>query len=605
MDESSKLRVSELDFSQIKDNFKKYLQSQDYFKDFDYEGSTINALLDVLAYNTHYNSYYLNMVANEMFIDSAVLRSSLISLSKMIGYKPRSRIGATANVNVIFSTDDSPDVLTIPRKTKFFSTLNGVNYTFVTENSYTTVNETGLNVITIPNVSIKEGEPLSYTFTANTSDDSQRFILPNLGIDSQTIEVQVQESITDTRRSQYTLASDLFQIGSTSNVFFVEETTDFYHEIRFGDNVLGRKPKTGNIIIVNYNICSGVLSNDANSFFSIGTVAGYDTVTITTNDRARGGSDEETLESIRFNGPKNYSTQNRAVTTEDYRSIIQRDYPGAESVVVFGGEDAVPPVFGKVFVGIRPKSGLILSSSVKERIKNNILKKYNVASITPEFIDIDYLNIALSTSVKYNSSLTNRSIQTLRSLVLNSILNYSSTQIENFNKIFRISSLQRYIDNTDSSILGNDTKIKLKKQLTPTIGSSLDYFVNFNNTLYYPYAGFIGTISSSVFSILDEFDTLRDNCRIENNENVLVIYNIVDGQKIIRIADAGSIDFLTGRLELINFNPISITGSTLDIFAMPDNNDLETRNEQILIINSNDVTIEMKDISTTITTNAQ
>ena len=605
MDESYKLRVSELDFTQIKNNFKKYLQSQDYFKDFDYEGSTINALLDVLAYNTHYNSFYLNMVANEMFLESAVLRSSLISLSKLIGYKPRSRIGATANVNVIFSTDDSPNVLTIPKKTKFFTSLNGVNYTFVTENSYTTINESGSNIITVPNVSLKEGEPLTYTFTANTSDDSQRFILPNLGIDSQTIEVQIQESVTDTRRSLYTLASDLFQIGSTSNVFFIEETTDFYHEIRFGDNVLGRKPKTGNIVIVNYNICSGVLANDANSFFSIGSVSGYDTITITTNDRSRGGSDEESLESIRFNAPKNYSTQNRAVTTEDYRSIIQRDYPGAESVVVFGGEDAFPPQFGKVFVGLRPKSGLILSSSVKERIKNDILKKYNVASITPEFIDIDYMNIVLSTTVKFNSSLTSRSIQTLRNLISNSISNFSSTQIESFNKIFRISTLQRYIDNTDSSILGNDTKIKLKKELFPTIGNSRDYYVNFNNTLYYPYAGFLGTISSSIFSILDEFDTQRDNCRIENNENVLVIYNIVNGQKVIRIADAGSVDFLTGRLELVNFNPISITGNNLSIFAMPDNNDLETKNEQILLINSNDVTIEMDDVSTTITTNAQ
>ena len=605
MDESYKLRVSELDFTQIKNNFKKYLQSQDYFKDFDYEGSTINALLDVLAYNTHYNSFYLNMVANEMFLESAVLRSSLISLSKLIGYKPRSRIGATANVNVIFSTDDSPNVLTIPKKTKFFTSLNGVNYTFVTENSYTSINESGSNIITVPNVSLKEGEPLTYTFTANTSDDSQRFILPNLGIDSQTIEVQIQESVTDTRRSQYTLASDLFQIGSTSNVFFIEETTDFYHEIRFGDNVLGRKPKTGNIVIVNYNICSGVLANDANSFFSIGSVSGYDTITITTNDRSRGGSDEESLESIRFNAPKNYSTQNRAVTTEDYRSIIQRDYPGADSVVVFGGEDAVPPQFGKVFVGLRPKSGLILSSSVKERIKNDILKKYNVASITPEFIDIDYMNIVLSTTVKFNSSLTSRSIQTLRNLISNSISNFSSTQIESFNKIFRISTLQRYIDNTDSSILGNDTKIKLKKELFPTIGNSRDYYVNFNNTLYHPYAGFLGTISSSIFSILDEFDTQRDNCRIENNENVLVIYNIVNGQKVIRIADAGSVDFLTGRLELVNFNPISITGNNLSIFAMPDNNDLETKNEQILLINSNDVTIEMDDVSTTITTNAQ
>jgi len=604
MDEALKLRVSELDFTEIKNNFRKYLKAQDYFKDFDYEGSTINALLDILAYNTHYNAFYLNMVANEMFLDSAVLRSSLISLSKTLGYKPKSRIGARANVDIIFTTEDSPDFINLPKNTKFFTNLNGITFSFVTENSYSATNPNNSNIVTIPNVTIREGEPLTFSFAVDSTNLSQRFIIPNRGIDSQTIEVFVQESTVDTKLSKYTLADDLFSIGANSNVFFLEETTDFYHEVRFGDNVLGRKPKTGNIVKVNYNICSGVLGNDANSFYSVGLVSGYDTVTISTNDKSTGGSDEESIESIRFNAPKNYSAQNRAVTQQDYKSLILREYPGAQSVVVFGGEDAVPQQFGKVFVGIRPKSGLTLSTSVKDRIKNDILKKYNVASITPEFIDIDFLDIVVNSTVRFNSTLTTRSISTLKSLVYSSILNFSTNDLESFGEYFKISALQRYIDNTDTSILGNDTKILLKKELAIELNVNRDYYINFNNLLYFPYSDFIGTITSSYFSILDDNNVLRENCKIENRNQNLIVYNFDNGQKVIRKASIGNVNLETGRVELYNFNPISITGTTFDIFAKPDNNDIFTKNEQILIIKQHNVTIQMIDLNTTITSNA-
>ena len=603
MNEASKLRVSELDFNEIKNNFKKYLKSQDYFRDFDYEGSTINSLLDILAYSTHYNSFYLNMVANEMFLDSAVLRSSLISLSKQIGYKPRSRTGATANVNLVFSTETNVNSLTVPKNTKIFSTINGINYTFCTNTAYTVSNPTLNSTIFVSNVLVKEGEPLTYRFTVDTSDTTQRFILPNRGIDSSSIEVYVQESSIETKRSKYTLADDILEIKNTSNVYFVEDTTDFYQEIIFGDNVLGRKPKTGNIVIVDYNVCSGVLGNGANSFFSIGSIAGYDNVIITTNSNSNGGNDEESLDSIRFNAPRQYSTQNRAVTLDDYKSLIYRDYPGAQSVVVFGGEDAYPPQFGKVFVGIRPKLGINLSTSVKQRIKNDILKKYNVASITPEFVDIDYLDVLVNAKVKFNSTLTNRSADTIKRLITQSIVNYSSSNLESFENSFVISSLQRSIDNTDSSIIGNDTKILLKKELNPILGSEINYSILFNNPLYYPYSGFVGSVTSSYFSIVDDINVFRENCRIDNDGNVLRVYNFIDGERIIRKANIGSIDLDTGIMTLNNFNPSSITGTTLDIFVMPDSYDINTKNEQILIIKENNVTVEMSDISSTLTTN--
>lgn len=602
MDESLKLRVSELDFSEIKNNFKKYLKTQDYFKDIDFEGSTINSLLDILAYNTHYNSYYLNMVANEMFLDSAVLRSSLISLSKMIGYKPRSRYGAVANVSAVIFGTNSADSITLPKKSKIFSTIDGISYSFVTTESYTVENKSLNPSVTIPNILIKEGEPLTYSFVVDTSDTNQRFILPNRGIDSSTVEVYVQESSTNTRRSRFTIANDILDIGTTSNVYFIEDTTDFYQEIRFGDGVLGRKLISGNIVIVDYNICSGVLGNGANTFFSVGTLAGFENSTIITNSSAIGGNDEESLESIRFNAPRQYSTQNRAVTLTDYKSIITRDYNGAQSVSVFGGESTFPPQFGRVFIAIRPKQGLYLTSSLKERIKNNILKRYNIASITPEFIDVDYMNIVVNSSVQYNSSLTSRSIQTLSTLIKNNIINYSSSQLETFDKPFIISALQRYIDNTDTSILGNDTKILLKKEITLT-PLATNYEVRFNNPLHYPYAGFMGTITSSYFSIYDDFNVLRDNCRLENRGSTLRIYNMENGNKTVRLTDVGNVDLNTGFLQLFNFSPTSITGNTLDIFAMPDSYDIKTRNEQILMIKPSNIQIKMNDISTNLTTN--
>ena len=421
MSETTKLRVSELDFDQIKTNFKSYLKEQDVFRDYNLDGSTIAHLLDILAYNTHYNAFYLNMVANEMFIDSATTRSAMISLSKLLGYVPKSRTGAKANVNISITPDDAPANITIAKNTRFGSAINGINYTFVTDQSYSTTANSDNATVVVQNVSLIEGDPLTYNYTANTQDSSQRFTVPNRGVDHSTITVSIKENSSSTILSPYNQASDLIELSSTSNVFFIEESTDFLTEIKFGDGVLGRKLITGNIVIINYNICSGGLGNGANNFAVATTAGGYSAVNITTNSKAEGGSEEETINSIRFNAPRHYSTQNRAVTTDDYKRIILRDYPLAESIVVYGGEDADPPEYGKVFIGIKPKSGLYLTDSIKNHIKTNIIKKYNVASITPEFVDLDYIYILLTTTVNFDSRKTIKTSQTLRSGIIRSI----------------------------------------------------------------------------------------------------------------------------------------------------------------------------------------
>lgn len=595
--EASKLRVSELDFDQIKSNFKSYLREQDIFRDYNFEGSTIAHLLDILAYNTHYNSFYLNMVANEMFIDSATTRSAMVSLSKMLGYTPRSRTGAKANVNISVTPDDSPSNITIAKNTKFNTSINGVNYVFVTDQAYSQTANNDNSTITLQNVSIVEGEPLSFRYTANTKDSSQRFTIPNRGVDHSTVTVSIKENSFTTDLVPYTQATDLLETSSSSNIYFVEENTDFLTDIKFGDGVLGRKLKNGNIVIIDYNVCGGVLGNGANNFTVSSTAGGYATVTVATNIKAEGGSDEEALDSIRFNAPRHYNTQNRAVTKDDYKRIIMRDYPLAESIVVYGGEEADPPEYGKVFIGIKPKSGLYLTDSVKTNIRDNVLKKYNVASITPTFVNIDYIYILLTTTVNFDSRLTTRPSQALRKSVIASINNYVSSDLYKFEQTFRLSKLQTQIDATDSSILGNDSAIRLKKTIAPTLNQKLSYTLKFNNAIEHPQSGYVSLVSTE-FSINDEQNILRDECKLKDVDGTLKVYRVdTEGTEITVRENIGSVDYITGKVILNSFDPASYEGAELSITILPVLGDVLSLREQLITIEEVDINLKMNDIS--------
>mgnify|MGYP006181952457 CR=1 FL=1 len=598
MAEASKLRVSELDFDQIKNNFKSFLKEQDVFRDYNLEGSTISHLLDILAYNTHYNAFYLNMVANEMFIDSATTRNAMISLSKLLGYVPKSRTGAKANVNISITPNDAPANITIAKNTKFSSAIDGINYTFVADQAYSTTANSDNATVTVQNVSLIEGDPLTFSYTANTKDSSQKFAVPNRGVDHSTITVSIKENSSITEISPYTLATDLLDISSTSNVFFIEEGTDFLTEIKFGDGVLGRKLKNGNIVIIDYNICSGVLGNGANNFAVATTAGGYSTVTLVTNDKAEGGSDEESINSIRFNAPRHYNTQNRAVTTDDYKRIVLRDYPLAESIVVYGGEEADPPEYGKVFIGIKPKSGLYLTDSVKTNIKDNILKKYNVASITPEFVDIDYVYVLLSSTVNFDSRKTVKTSQALRSSIISSINTYVAEDLYKFEQTFRLSKLQTKIDNTDSSILGDDSAIRLKKTIEPVLNTKLSYILKFNNAISHPHSGHAATLSSTAFSIADEQNILRENCKIKDHNGLLKVYRTDNEGTEFSVRDnIGTIDYITGRVVLNSFDPSSYAGAEISITIIPVLGDVLSLREQLITIQEKDINLKMNDVS--------
>ena len=598
MAEATKLRVSELDFDQIKTNFKSFLKEQDSFSDYNMDGSVISQVLDILAYNTHYNAFYLNMVANEMFIDSATTRNAIISLSKLLGYTPKSRTGAKANVNISITPDDAPSNITIAKNTKFNTVINSLNYTFVTDQSYSTTANSDNSTVTISNVTLIEGEPLTFRYTANTEDTSQRFTVPNRGVDHSTISVSIKENSFTTALSPYTMATDLLEVSSTSNVFFIEESSDFKTDIKFGDGILGRKLKTGNIVIIDYNTCEGVLGNGANNFSVATTVGGYSSATVSTNSKAEGGSDEETINSIRFNAPKHYNTQNRAVTKDDYKRIILRDYPLAESIVVYGGEEADPPEYGKVFIGVKPKSGLYVTDSVKMNIKDNILKKYNVASITPEFVDLDYIYVLLTTTVNFDSRKTIKTAQTLRSDIINSVNGYVVDDLYKFEQAFRLSKLQTRIDETDTSILGNDAAIRLKKIFIPVLNTKLTYTLRYNNAIYHPHSGHAPALSSTAFSINDEKDILRQDCKIKDKDGILIIYRTDnEGKEWTVRENTGSIDYISGKVIINSFDPASYEGYEISITVIPVLADVASVREQLITIQEGDINLKMNDVS--------
>ena len=591
----SNLRLTGLDFDELRSNFKNYLETQEEFTDYDSTGSAFSVLLDVLSYNTHINSFYLNMIANEMFIDTAIKRNSLMSLSKMLGYLPKSRKSSYANVTISVTPTDNPSNITIAKNTRFKSEINGITFTFVTDRSYSAV-ANGNSTVTLSNIKLVQGEPLTFRYTANTSDHSIKYKIPNRGIDTDSITVNLQESEENTTQSSYTLATDLLNVNSSANVFFIEPDADDTYQIRFGDGILGRKQKTGNIVIIGYNLTNGVLGNGARIFSPVSTVAGYPGATVTTISASVGGSDEESNDNIRFNAPRHYEVQNRAVTANDYKRIITREYPQAESVVVYGGENADPPEFGKVFIGIKPKSGLAITTSVKDFI-SEVLTKYNVGSITPDFVDIDYIFPILTLTVNYDSRFTSKTTSVLQRDVLNSITSYSTNELQEFSKDLRISKLTRTIDDTNTSIVGNELSIKLKKSFNPTLSEKLNYTIRFSNRIHHPHAGHMGAVTSTEFTILDGENISRSGCKFDDVDGIIRVFRIVDGNKKIVYENQGTIDYEKGEIILNLFNPSAYIGSSLDIIAKPENQDVRPLREQVVLISESNINITMNDVS--------
>ena len=569
------LQVSELDFDDIRKNLKGYLSTQNQFKDYNFEGSAMSVLLDVLSYNTHYNAYYLNMIGNEMFLDTAQQRDSVVSRAKELGYLPVSAIGASANVTVAFSgIANTVSQFTIPKNSKFSTTIDDITYTYVTPEASLVINSANTFSKAI---TIKEGIPLTHKFTVNTSNPI-RYILPNNNIDTSSITVSVQESSSDTTTTEFTRATNIKQVYSTSPVFFLEESADEKYEILFGQGALGKSLKNNNIVIVDYLVCNANKTNSANVFSvdSLSIGVSYTSAVITTNVDSLGGRSSESIESIKFNAPRNYQTQNRAVVDNDYQRILLTENADLQSVIAFGGENATPAVYGKVYIAVKPYGENYATTNRKSQIKDSIADRTPLG-IDPVIINPEYIYIVPSITTYYDKTSTTVSESQIQSDIRAATLAYSSNNLERFNNKLRYSKFIRSLDNiTTGSILNNDVSISLEKRVVPNISKSERLLLNFNNKIRK------GTLSSTEFTY-QNFPAYLDDDSLGN----VNIYRYNEAKvKTNIIANAGTVDYDTGQVEVNAFAPTAFADTQLKVSMTPDRFDVIPVREQILIMDS-------------------
>ena len=579
---NSAINVTSLNFDNIKESMKTYIASKPEFTDYNFEGSTISMLLDLLAYNTYQNAFYTSMVGNEMFLDSALLRDSVVSRAKMLNYVPRSARGASTTLTVEITPTGAPDSVTVAKDSEFSATIDGEAYKFVTPQAYSfssTDNYSGT-------ITITEGRPVTHRFTVNTNSPV-RYILPNENVDTTSITVDVQTSSSDASSVRYNLASDITEVQANSAVYFLQEAEDSQYEITFGDDVIGQAPVDGNIVIANYRICNGTDGNGVSSFTSPSTLGGSSTFTTLVNAATSGGANNETIESIKFNAPKNYETQNRAVLAEDYKRLILRDNGDVQSISVWGGEENNPPIYGKVYISIKPTIGNTISSQRKTEITTE-LKKYNVLSIDPEFVDATFLYIRPTVEVRYDSKTTTLTGPQVQTKVLNAITNFESTKLGTFdNKTFRYSQFVKAIDAADSSIVSNLTTIQIEKRFVPSLTNSTTYNVSFSNALHNPHAGHRYAISSSAFTYRGNTSYFDD----DGNGNLRIYYITGSNTRVYTNETAGVVNYRTGLVTINAFLPSAFVGSSLSIFADSADDDVNAIRNQILLIAGANVTL--------------
>jgi len=580
-----KIEITDLDFDAVKSNFKTFLSQQTQFTDYNFEGSGISVLMDLLAYNTHYQAFHANMLANEMFLDTSLLRASAVSHAKALGYTPTSMKATTAIVNITVSgVPVSQTSLSMLAGTIFTTTLDSVRYQFVTMADHIATSNTG--IFQFDNISIYEGTRTTFNYTANSANLEQQFLIPSTRIDTSTLAVRVQTSDSDTTTETYTLNTDYTTLTSTSKVYFLQEVENSKFEVYFGDGVFGYKPINGNIVILDYVVTNGDLAEGASTFTSASTIGGYSQVSVLTTTAASGGGSSETVDSIKFNAPLKYAAQGRAVTPDDYKSILPSVYTNIKSVQVWGGEDNDPPIYGRVYVSIRPKSGTSLTTTTKNSIISS-LKKYNVASVTPVIVDPEILQLELTTTVRYNSTLTTKSNSDIKALTETTISTFNTNNLEKFDAVFRHSNLLKELDQTDQSILSSTVSVKLKRSISPTLSADTKYTVNFNNAPYHPTSSWSQTVvESGGFYLFG--NTNVQYIDDDGSGNIRTFYLLGGTTKTITNSAAGTINYSTGQIILTSFNITAIVASSgnLDITLKPDSNDVVPVRNQVVEIDT-------------------
>ena len=577
--------VTELDFDQIKMNLKAYLSAQDKFADYDFDGSGLNILLDVLAYNTQYNALLAHTNANEAFLDSAQLRANVVSHAKSLGYVPSSTTSAQATINVVArGISSTANSITMPRGTVFQGLIGNKQYTFVTNASYT-ASKDPLNFFYFNNVELYEGVIETFSYRINNRIENQRFKIPTEFADVSTLLVSVRSSVTSAVSEIYTYYNNILDVNSDSNVYYIQESYDGQYEIYFGDSVIGHKPTTGQIVDIAYIKTSGKEANGISSFTINSSLSGLTNIVVSRTTgfiKTQTGSDRESIDSIRFNAPKTFSSQNRAVTATDYRSLLNAEFDFIEDISVWGGEVNVPATYGKVFISIKPFSGEFLSATTKQTI-NRFLSSKNVGSITTEIVNPDYTFISMDVFFKYDPDNTAQTKAQLEAAVRQSIVDYNDNVLEKFDGVLRYSKLLKAIDNTDKGILNSTATIKMHKHVQVFTNVSTNYIINFSSPIYVTDTN-ERTLESSSFSYNGQICELSDIPSDVYPNRTVQIRNV--STKAIVNINAGTIEPIAGIVRLIGVKITSI--DPLLIYATPNSNDIAPKFNQLVSIEFDD-----------------
>ena len=573
------MSVSELDFDTIKTNLKTFLSAQSEFQDYDFEGSGLSVLIDLLAYNTHYNGIYTNLAVNEMFLDSASKRASVVSLSKMLGYTPRSAVCARAVVNATISApSSSPDVATLSAQQPFSTSIDGTSYTFYNLEDVTVARSTG-GTYTFSNLNIIEGTPLSYKYTVATG---VRYIIPNANIDVSTLSVQVQESSTSDLFETFTRAEDLTAVTDVTKVYFLKEIDDGLYEITFGDGVLGVAVETGNVVTINYFVSSLDAPNSANIFTYNGASILGSNLSVVTTSAASNGAASEDISSIKFNAPRLFAAQNRAVTPDDYKALIYSKFPAAQTVSVWGGEDNNPPVYGKTYICVKPKDANKLTNQQKELISSEILNPRSVVSITPEIVDPEYFNIKVTTFVHYNPKETSKTASQIETIVKNAILAYDVNELQKFDGVLRYTKLTGIIDQSDPSIINNITRLMVRHPHLPQYGVNAQYVLNLINPISQD-GGKQGEVFAST-GIYIPGSTRVHYLDDDAAGNIRLYYLNSNLDKVVVNSTQGTIDYANGLVKVNGLNIVSLDGAFFEWQVKPESYDIVSALNQIVQI---------------------
>lgn len=581
----AQFNVTELDFQKIKDSIKDHFKSQAKYNDWNFEGSGLSTLLDVLAYNTHYNALVAHFSLNESFLDSAQIRGNVISHAKLLGYIPRSVRSSSAKINIVVTGNSgSPSILTLERGTRFRTTIGNATYNFIVLDSVdASKNVAAGNTYTFSNVVVRQGVLKRMLYLVDNTIQNQKFVIPEDTVDTDTLRVRTKANQDSDEYEVYTRFTTLAGIDSNSLVFFPQENASGKYEIYFGDGILGKKPTTNNIVEVEYLYSDGELANSARLFTPVDTIGGFATsaISVTTVSISAGGAVRESIESVRYNAPLSYLSQNRAVTADDYKAIIQKEFGGIDSISVWGGENNTEPDFGKVYIAVKPAAAAALTAGEKEAVIST-LKSKNIVSITPIILDPEYTYIKLDTFFKYNPNLTDRTKAELESLIRGKIVTYAETYLQRFDGVFRYSKLLAEIDSADPAILNSVARVTMYKDVTPKVGQTNYWDVTYSSPIYATSSN-ESVISSSIFKIGGVDHILGDVPKTNSTDRTVYLYRVIGGVKT-RLNAVGTVYASAGRVVANGVQPD--TTAAVTIYALPNSFDLAPKRNQLLDISS-------------------